>query len=94
MKSAFGRTGREKKKKKQRGGSGRLVPCWWKGKNERFNPNDLRVKMKREHVRQTWTESLPVWLNAMLIQLTDWLIIYWLVNRSSVIWSPKLAHCW
>lgn len=44
MKSAFGCSGRERK---SAGAAADWVPCWWKGKNERFNSTDLCVKMKK-----------------------------------------------
>jgi len=95
MKSAFGWTGRASGGVGggECGGSADLVPCWWKGENERFNPADLCVKIwKKEHVRANIK-----WKRAYL---TDWevnsagLLIDFLANKWTDWFYSGLQTTW
>lgn len=85
MKSAFGCTGREKN---SAGAATDWVPCWWKGKNERFNPTDLCAEMKKKNAsgKHLLKVCLSDRLQCQFSWLTDWFTCQW------IIWLVYLEH--
>lgn len=61
-----------KRKKNCAGAAAVWVPCWWKGKNKRFNPTDLCVKMKKR-TRQANINWKPAWQN-------DWFTCQYIIR--------------